>query len=329
MPSSVTAVITTTGRLSVIDALKSVRGQDYDGDIEIIVVVDRPLQTMPADVQSAIADADRVLDTGGNMGGSHARNMGIRSAASSVVALLDDDDVWAKSKVRKQMQSYDSTPGDHKVVSCRIQQAAGGESSPASALIPNELYRTDRDRRRVEDYLFRNRKAAITRPSLYTSTLLFTKDLALNVPWREGLRRHQDWDWLMLLEREGAQIEQCHDPLVTISMNSSGSISSGSDWRGSLAWIDSWREEILVDTYTDFVAGQPLRYALSARSIKGVLLVFRAIVRARRIPRLQPMVIGLSGLLPRRALSRALLRPQGDRRCAPDQSRIHGDPAGQ
>ena len=65
--------------------------------------------------------------------------------------------------------------------------------------------------------------------------------------------------------------------------------------------------------YADFVVAQPLRYALAARSWTGVRTVLAALRSANRLPSAGPVVIGVAGLLPRRAIERATVATGGVR----------------
>ncbi|MFK4834575.1 hypothetical protein ACI3KY_02475 [Microbacterium sp. ZW T2_14] len=142
---------------------------------------------------------------------------------------------------------------------------------------------------------------------MYTSTLLCDRDLALSVPWREDLKRHQDWDWLIRLGREGdVEFVQCPSVVAHIQTGSSNSISAGTDWQASLAWADESLDDDAV--YVDFVVGQTLRYALTARSGRGVSAVLRRIAQRRRVPAIGPSVLGLAGIVPRRGLERLMTR---------------------
>lgn len=143
---------------------------------------------------------------------------------------------------------------------------------------------------------------------MYTSTLLVATDSARAVPWNADLKRHQDWDWLIRLQRAGTTIRQLPQPLSLVHTGSTGSISAGTDWRSSLAWADA----ILVDeapgVMEDFLAAQTLRYALAARDFAGVSAVAARIRSRRRIPSFGSVLIGLAGLIPRSRLELLMTR---------------------
>jgi hypothetical protein len=154
----------------------------------------------------------------------------------------------------------------------------------------------------VEHYLFRRRPPNGGRPSMLTSTLLCARELATATPWDDSLARHQDWDWLVRLGRlPGTSFVQTPEPVVRIQLGSVGSISANDDWRSSLDWANrALRSDPAV--YADFVAGQPLRYALAARSWTGVRTVLAALRSANHLPSPGPLIIGVAGVMPRRAI---------------------------
>lgn len=81
----VSVIITTIGRNSLKDAIKSVEEQTYK-DKELII----------------INDYNR------NLGGAKALNKGLKQAKGEYVAILDDDDLWiSKDKLERQVDFLD------------------------------------------------------------------------------------------------------------------------------------------------------------------------------------------------------------------------------
>lgn len=298
----VSVVIPTIGRPELVRALRSVRAQTSVGNVEIIVVNDAPRgEELSGD---AVELADRILRTAGRVGGSHARNLGIRSANGSYVALLDDDDEWLPHKLSLQLALLESLPDPARAVVAGRQVYVNPRTGEASEPGPRRLIAPGE---KVEHYLFRRRPPSLARPSMYTSSLLCSREFAVENPWDESLARHQDWDWLVRLGRiPGSSFAQTEEPIVRIQLGSALSISAGTDWRASLAWADRvLRPDPPV--YADFLAGQALRYALTARSARGVLKISASILRSGRVPAIGPALVGIAGVLPRRAFERAIV----------------------
>lgn len=296
----VSVVVPTIGRLELIRALRSVRAQSFVGRIELIVVHDGGLGVDLPDGADELAD--RVIRTPGRVGGSRARNLGIAAAEGDLVALLDDDDEWLPEKIDLQLAAMRSSlDPDRTVVAGRVffvNPDSGAESRPS----PDRLIDSEES---IEHYLFRRRPPSGGRPTMTTPTLLLPRKLAVHTPWDESLKRHQDWDWLVRLGRQpGTTFMQTAEPVARIYLGSTLSISAGTDWKASLEWADRLlRKDPAI--YADFVVAQPLRYALAARSWTGVRTVLSALRRAKRLPTPGPVVIGVAGVLPRRAIERA------------------------
>lgn len=294
---SVSVVIPTTGRPELDRAIRSARAQD--AEVEIVVVYDGDPGIFDP---GSVSGADTVIVTGGRVGGSQARNLGISAARGRFVALLDDDDEWLPGKLKAQLAIANLQTGAERIVVTGRHTHLDAVTGAESAAGPSRLIR---DGQKVEEYLFRKRAPHGGRASMYTSTLLCDAELARKVTWDTSLRRHQDWDWVIRLHREpGVRFVAVEEAVVRIQTGSVGSISAGADWESSLSWaLGALSHD--PDVLADFLAAQTLRYALHARSWMGVRKTVGAIARSRRLPTVGPVVIGLAGIAPRRIVERA------------------------
>lgn len=106
----VTTVIPTHNRPELMQrALESVLSQEYDGEIEVIVVFDacepfEPPVTLPPSCTLRVMRNQRTRGLAG------ARNTGITEARHPYVAFLDDDDYWLPGKLEKQMERFAAVP---------------------------------------------------------------------------------------------------------------------------------------------------------------------------------------------------------------------------
>lgn len=322
----VSVVVPSGARPELLHAVASVHAQDYPGEVETVVVLDGGGDH--ADLLARLSTAGvTVRETGRRAGADVARNLGATAATGELVAYLDDDDVWEPDKLRTQVELLRRLGGDGQgplVVSCRVRFRRPG-GSELSRPVPDRLPTPGQ---RVEDYLFRRRRPTLGRALVQTSTLLLPRELALAVPWDEQLTRHQDWDWVTRAQDEaGARLVMCPAPLVVCATGSTGSISARPDWASSLAWAVRRGEGWLAGTRADFLVGQPLRYALQARSLTGVGRVLAAVATGGRPPSPLPLVIGLGGLLPRRTFEAAALRSGRQRPGAADRPSSAGNGA--
>jgi glycosyltransferase involved in cell wall biosynthesis len=104
-PSSTTVVVPTRNRPEYLSAaLASVLGQ-HGGAPRIVVVDDASSTPVPA-----IANVEVLrLDT--RRGTATARNLGLERVTTEWVAFLDDDDLWAPSKLARQREALVQEPG--------------------------------------------------------------------------------------------------------------------------------------------------------------------------------------------------------------------------
>ena len=311
---NVSVVIPTTLRQELLDALRSVETQRLGRErIEIIVVVDGPESAMDGPMADALSGVEKIIFTGGGAGAPAARNLGVQHSTGVWIAFLDDDDYWLPSKLSEQVAAASSLARTNSkiVIACRVQQTQSS-SEALSVPVPSRCLAQGDD---VARYLFERRRPSLGRSSIFTSTLLVDAELARSVPWDESLKRHQDWDWLIKAQAAGAGLHQLTEVLSIQRVGSSGSISASNDWRSSLRWAESWKDKWSPNTYVDFIAGQPLRYALQARSLAGVRSCIREVYNARKLPSVGPAIIAGAGILSRRHLER-LLVPQSRTRQA-------------
>lgn len=298
----VSVIIPSTMRPQLERALDSVLAQSIDrAQIEIVLVVDLDV-TMSNPGLVRLADrVDQVLVTGGKAGGGFARRLGTAAARGKWVAYLDDDDVWLPARLQNQLAAASRVETDDPmVISSRFRER--GASGRLSGPLPESVYL----RGHLADYLFRGRRPSLGRPSIPTSTLLVSRDLAQNVTWNASLKRHQDWDWLLrLAEAPGVRVVQIPDCLVIKDMGSPNSISAGANWSDSLSWYQEVSAGWDVKTQVDFLASVVFRYALQARSIPGALRVIRQAMRLRTVPSVGSVAMGMIGLVPRRVMETA------------------------
>jgi hypothetical protein len=302
----VSVIIPTLLRPSLSRAIRSV-ASSAPHVLEVIVVVDRSRETCTDEDLARAEGASLVLFTGGGARGGGARNLGVRNAEGDWVAFLDDDDEWLPGKLAVQLAA--SSGENRVVVASRLRQRGHGQRVvgplPDRTIGPSEP---------VQDYLFRGRKPSIGRSGIWTSTLLVPTCLAQEIEWDAQLPRHQDWDWVIRLQREGrARLVQVRHSLADVWVGSEGSISASTDWESSLAWVLARGGEWDRRTVADFIAAQPFRYAAQSRSLRGMSACLKALCGTRVVPSIGPTVIALAGALPRHLMASAMLRARSAR----------------
>lgn len=250
-------------------AIASARKQTYPR-IEIIVVLDNasPASEVLADLKNKV---DKVIQTPAPVGGAKARNLGIEAASGEWIALLDDDDEWVETKLRKQVDAAMRLSGHpFPVISTRVLVQQSGEQRlwptkvpPAAGpeLLSEYLFYVSGPTKRGEGFL-------------QTSTLLASRRLFELVPFTNGLKIHQDWDWLLRASAHpGFHLEMVWEPLTLYYLNVKGtSVSQTKDWRPSFAWATG-NPLISRRAYGYFLATVVARY-LPVSSLPKVLWAF-------------------------------------------------------
>jgi glycosyltransferase involved in cell wall biosynthesis len=248
-------VIPTRNRPDLVSrAVSSALGQTYQ-DIEVIVVVDGPDDATTLELANNRDPRLRVIALPTNRGGSAARNAGVEAARGEWVAFLDDDDEWVPHKTESQLAIAQNSRYAVPIVSSRII----ARSPVADYVWPR---RPPASGESVGDYLFARKALFQGEGLLATPTLFTTRKLLLEVPFRNDLKKHQDWDWILRAARqEGVGIEFQEAPLAIVHMEDRrSSISQSDDWRFSLSWIRENRKYVSKRAYGAFlltvVAGQ-------------------------------------------------------------------------
>jgi len=115
MEPVVSTVVATRDRPELLrETLAAIAAQDYSGVIETTVVFD---QTDP-DIELEVEGGTRpitVVKNDRTPGLQGARNTGIAASDGSLLAFCDDDDVWAPSKIRRQVEVLEANPDVHFV----------------------------------------------------------------------------------------------------------------------------------------------------------------------------------------------------------------------
>jgi len=233
-PPIVTVVIPTRHRPALmLRSVRSALAQDLS-DLEVIVVIDG---ADPESFEAIATISDPRLSTAylaDSVGGSQARNIGIQMGRGEFVALLDDDDEWVPSKLSSQLALARASQCRFPVVTSRLiaRRPDGDELWPHRAMRIGES---------MSEYLFcRENSIRQGEGFIQTSTLFMPRALMLDVPFKQGLPRHQDWDWLIrVATHPGVEYSWVWEPLVIYHIDGyRKSISTGRSAAPSINWIN-------------------------------------------------------------------------------------------
>ena len=226
--NAVDVVIATRDRPELLRrAIDAVLAQRYDGAIHVTVVFD---QSTP-DPTLERADADRSVRVCSNErtpGLPGARNTGVGSSSSPLVAFCDDDDVWLPGKLKKQAARFDDAAVE--VATTGIVVVAGDRRTP----------------RVVESGWVEHADLARSRMlAAHPSTFLFRRAAFDAIgPVDESIPGGfaEDYEWLLRAARR-ARIAAVPEPLVEVH------------WHRASFFADRWRT--IVDALDYLVAAHP------------------------------------------------------------------------
>jgi glycosyltransferase involved in cell wall biosynthesis len=227
----VTAVIPTRNRPELVcRAVLSALSQTYP-KLEVVVVIDGPDPSTLQALKGLNKPMLRVVALEENVGGSEARNIGVREAHGDWIAFLDDDDEWLPEKLERQMPALMRSQHKWPICTCRTIRRRTG----CDTVIPRRVPEHDEP---LSEYLLCRKHLRHGECNIQTSTLVVPKSLLVNSPFTPKLPRYQDWDWLLRVAKlEGFGIEWVWEPLTIYNLQAGLSrITWQSGWADSLQW---------------------------------------------------------------------------------------------
>jgi len=232
MLPSVSTIVATRDRPDLLrETLAAIAAQDYDGVITTIVVFD---QTEP-DLSLVVQGTNRpvmVVPNSRVQGLQGARNTGILATHDELLAFCDDDDVWATSKIRRQVDVLQANPDVH-FVGCGVVVEYDGEAvervRDVSRVTFRDLLRTRVFEAHPSTFLMR-------RAELVEPMGLIDED----VPGGYG----EDYEWLLRATRR-TDILMVPAPLVTVR------------WHSASFYAERWQMRIdgllyILERYPEF-----------------------------------------------------------------------------
>lgn len=253
MSISVSAVIPSTGRVSLTKAIDSALGQTYPLK-EIIVILNGKedfhtlIQSLPSDNRIIIIEQEYA-------GVSGARNTGVNVATSDYIAFLDDDDFWYPNKTEIQLHKNSLQHAD--ILSCRAKFEGRTTKIKPKFLLDNQ------------DLLSKiyNQKLPFSRNyGIPTPSALVRTQLAKKFPFDENLSEREDLWFFHILLKNGAKICQISDVLLTVnSRKLSGdrnvTLDSDLEWFSKLESVKNnlgWKFLLSVGMRNRIAAGKPI-----------------------------------------------------------------------
>jgi glycosyltransferase involved in cell wall biosynthesis len=269
--NNVSVVITTFQRADLLPrSLESAFNQVHAAS-EVIVVVDGTDADTEAYLKSVLDPRLKFIVMPQQMGGCAARNTGVQSATGDWIAFLDDDDEWMPDKLQAQLKVAARSRAEYPVVTCRV---AAVTPTGQKFVWPK---RKQASGEHLSEYLLARNGWTQGEGLITTSMILAPRTLLLRVPFKDGLRRHQEWDWLLRASASSeVQLVTAWDVLATWNIEGQrGSVSKMDQWRMSFDWITSIQQLVTPRAYASFL--MVFVSAIAAR--EGDYSAIKAIIR--------------------------------------------------
>jgi len=207
----VSVIIPTYNRPNLIgEALESVLAQTYS-DIEVLIIDGSNNETTRKKI-STYSDPRIRYQSVKNISAANSRNVGIGLSTGEFIAFNDDDDLWHKEKLAKQLPYFQD-------LECAAVYAICRKSLPGyNQLIPAPNTAKDTKGNLHQDLLKQN---FIALPSL-----VLRSSCCREIRFDERLNCLEDWEWLIRISQK-YHFDFCQERLVEIrhspvSVNKSG-----------------------------------------------------------------------------------------------------------
>jgi glycosyltransferase involved in cell wall biosynthesis len=212
---SVSVVIPTfKNRGGLVNSIESVLSQNYKGRLEVIVVDDNDPSSLyrrsTKALMSTFKNDPRVkyICHESNKNGAAARNTGIHNSSGEYIAFLDDDDVFLKDKITRQVDYLENNPNVDAVY-CYARR--GKKFVYNMTIEGNGL-----------------RQILMLQSNFFTSTLMFRREAIESIHgFDENFIRYQDYELLLRFFSAGYKIGCVQEILVELGSNQGENIPKG------------------------------------------------------------------------------------------------------
>ena len=199
---SVSVVIATHNRPELLQqALAAALSQEYDGDVEVLVVFDRAEPDLTL-TSARPGRTVQVLENSEAPGLAGARNTGIKASRGSFVAFCDDDDEWLASKLASQVALAQEQHADTVVTGITI---CYDDRETARVPRPADLSLEQLARRRVMEA---HPSSVLVRRTALADHIGLVDE---KIPGSYG----EDFDWILRAAQHGP-IAVVEEPLVRV-----------------------------------------------------------------------------------------------------------------
>ena len=279
-PPSFSVVIPNHARIDTLVAAVRSTLADAPSSLEVIVVDDASPNVEAIDgALRAIADMRvRMVRLAGKGTASIARNAGWAAATGDYVSFLDSDDTFTPQKWHALSAAVQAAP-HADVLYDRAEIVIDGRLAD---VVPHRALRAGEA---VGDFLF------VHDELLSTCTLTVRRELLSRVPWRGGLPRHQDFQFVLDLEEAGAQFVHVPSAGCVVQWSTaSRPIARGESATYSLGWLETVRARLSAAAFRRAAFRFGVVKLLDAGERREAI---RVAVRLRAIPDLRAAAVAL------------------------------------
>ncbi|EIT7617954.1 glycosyltransferase [Escherichia coli] len=279
----ITAIVPTIGRETVFDSLKSIISQTYKV-FEIIIVYDGAdfvifegkINKYFEGIKNREPTKYKVINVGPFSGGNVARQKAIETARTEYVALLDDDDIWLDNHIEDYISLLEKKKNHLPVLLSCAANIILTESKVVK--VPTRFISEGET---IPEYLFKIRNIIADCGFIQSSLLMFSRQLAIDVPFNTELKFHQDIDWLLRLSQSNIHFDFIQSRNNTVTYNSTPlSVSKKITPSESKYWaIMTFRNRRCMG---DFILTQSYNYARNNGSLLDEFVVLISSIRYAR-----------------------------------------------
>ena len=299
----VSAVIPTRGRPELLRrAVHSALTQSLRA-IEVVVVIDGEdsVSLCMLEEWKKKDERLRIIALPESVGGSDARNRGVEAAGGKWVAFLDDDDEWLEGKLEAQLAAVDRANAPVIIGTCRLIARTPGRDYVWPRRLPAGKA-GGKDKEQIGEYVLARRTLTRGEGHIQTSTFFVLRSLMLAQPFKSGLLKHQDTEWLLRVGRlPGAEAVFADQVLAIHNIEEDRmTVSTRPNWEYSLAWLRRDRHLFTPRALSAFVLYQIAAEASEQGQWRAFhQLLWEALLHGKSSPRGYAIFLAI-WLLPRR-----------------------------